>query len=650
MGLGQLGRSDDVRPSEAKVARFKKESLVHAKTELEPSQKPPWEETVASFDSIGVPGGLCESLAQRLNVTKPTSLQASLLPAVLSHRDMIIRDATGSGKTLGVLVAVLSKKHPFQYEIIDAQKPYFEDPDPEIGDDASAPPEEDAGSGKWTRRVRYLATLFLTPTPELALQVYQWARVLLSDKVRPDDVVKHVQCLVPQSPLESQIDLLRSTTPRLLIGTPRRILEILQLDQEAYRAEEEACGEASDRKFAFKPAIDLTMVQTVVLDETDAQVRVETPNETEKQKRRRKANPLYAEVLMDRIMEIRRTTPEDGPIMQRRPKQEGNREESGTKEEERRKLALKPAATMTVTRLSGRDPAARRLQVVLCSATLNRNVRHELERRRAWVVDPILLDEGSNLAPKTISHRCVVYDTVKRTWRDMLTPEEMDSLKLEAQWAVDNRVEGAKPFWQQREVEMALADDDDRMLDAVAIACKEMEITRGVLLIDSAISIVKLTARLRERGIKAGRVKDTLDMATMSGLPAKTDADAQALSTLASDSGDVTTAAVEVDAGVEVSTATGLAEFFVENHLLVLCENTARGLDLPFVTHVLMLGVPPNVPSYLHMSGRVGRFGRPGTALTFLPGARYEIKMMQILKQVKVDRAAVEEKVLKAMN
>lgn len=54
--------------------------------------------------------------------------------------------------------------------------------------------------------------------------------------------------------------------------------------------------------------------------------------------------------------------------------------------------------------------------------------------------------------------------------------------------------------------------------------------------------------------------------------------------------------------------------------LLVATLATMRGLDLPDLTHVFMMGVPQSLSSdaYLHVAGRVGRFGKSGKVITIL--------------------------------
>jgi hypothetical protein len=70
----------------------------------------------------------------------------------------------------------------------------------------------------------------------------------------------------------------------------------------------------------------------------------------------------------------------------------------------------------------------------------------------------------------------------------------------------------------------------------------------------------------------------------------------------------------------------------VENPtLLVSTLATTRGLDLPELTHVFILGILEGravdgrtLDTYLHLAGRVGRFGRKGKVITMLESAEEE--------------------------
>lgn len=60
-------------------------------------------------------------------------------------------------------------------------------------------------------------------------------------------------------------------------------------------------------------------------------------------------------------------------------------------------------------------------------------------------------------------------------------------------------------------------------------------------------------------------------------------------------------------------------------------EETVRGLDFKELDHVYLMEVPKDLDEYLHLAGRVGRQGRPGTATTIVstgdPGDERRIKL-----------------------
>lgn len=52
--------------------------------------------------------------------------------------------------------------------------------------------------------------------------------------------------------------------------------------------------------------------------------------------------------------------------------------------------------------------------------------------------------------------------------------------------------------------------------------------------------------------------------------------------------------------------------------ILVATDVVARGLDFSNVSHVFMLELSPDLDIYVHRAGRTGRFGKEGTAMTFV--------------------------------
>jgi len=68
--------------------------------------------------------------------------------------------------------------------------------------------------------------------------------------------------------------------------------------------------------------------------------------------------------------------------------------------------------------------------------------------------------------------------------------------------------------------------------------------------------------------------------------------------------------------------------------LLVSTTATLRGIDLPDLSHVFLWGVVDG-NSYLHASGRVGRFGRKGTVVSVLEEKREEsVRYLRLLKSI----------------
>mmetsp|Transcript_18259 Transcript_18259/g.26884 ORF Transcript_18259/g.26884 Transcript_18259/m.26884 type:complete len:821 (-) Transcript_18259:3348-5810(-) len=56
--------------------------------------------------------------------------------------------------------------------------------------------------------------------------------------------------------------------------------------------------------------------------------------------------------------------------------------------------------------------------------------------------------------------------------------------------------------------------------------------------------------------------------------------------------------------------------------LVVATEMAARGLDAPYLTHVINLDLPTDASHYAHRAGRCGRGGRPGVVVNIAVGSR----------------------------
>jgi superfamily II DNA/RNA helicase len=68
--------------------------------------------------------------------------------------------------------------------------------------------------------------------------------------------------------------------------------------------------------------------------------------------------------------------------------------------------------------------------------------------------------------------------------------------------------------------------------------------------------------------------------------------------------------------------------------LLVATTASLRGIDLPDLSHVFIWGLV-DANSYLHASGRVGRFGRKGRVVSvFQDGRRESDRYVRLLKSI----------------
>ena len=152
-----------------------------------------------NFNAFGLPAVLLQSLDQ-MGITAPTPIQVESIPTVLAGTDLLASAQTGTGKTIAYLLPIVSK--------LDEN------------------PEE--------------SVLILTPTRELATQVKDTALQLIK-RVRS----LNIALLIGGEPIFKQFAALKRR-PRIIIGTPGRILDHLQ-----------------------RRTLNLQSVKYLVLDETD---------------------------------------------------------------------------------------------------------------------------------------------------------------------------------------------------------------------------------------------------------------------------------------------------------------------------------------------------------------------------------------------
>lgn len=137
--------------------------------------------TNSSFDSIGVAPWLIRSL-EAMGVKRPTEVQRSCIPEILNGRDCIGGSRTGTGKTIAFAVPILQK--------------WAEDP-----------------SG--------IYAVILTPTRELALQIYEQFSAIGASHSIKSILVTGGSEMRPQA-------IALASRPHVVVATPGRLADHIQ--------------------------------------------------------------------------------------------------------------------------------------------------------------------------------------------------------------------------------------------------------------------------------------------------------------------------------------------------------------------------------------------------------------------------------------
>ncbi|HPB54099.1 MAG TPA: helicase-related protein, partial [Saprospiraceae bacterium] len=67
-----------------------------------------------------------------------------------------------------------------------------------------------------------------------------------------------------------------------------------------------------------------------------------------------------------------------------------------------------------------------------------------------------------------------------------------------------------------------------------------------------------------------------------------------------------------------------------DSRILIATDLLSRGLDIKDVTHVINFDLPELAENYIHRIGRTGRFGKKGTAISFIE--QKDLEMLQALE------------------
>ncbi|THH06812.1 hypothetical protein EW145_g3823 [Phellinidium pouzarii] len=197
------------------------------------------------------------------DVKRPTLSQAEFIPAILKGQDVVLQDETGTGKSFGTILALLSK---------------------------SRAKASSHTSGRPNRPC--ITSLVIVPHRDLGFQMLHWITAILKNSGTNSPALETISQLVVRGDTTSpneQARQLYATPPHILIGTPQALWEIYQEDREALQIEDLA---------------------TLVIDEVDYLLDVPAPYLRKKREeaawKNFRKHPSAARLLLEEILPRRK--------------------------------------------------------------------------------------------------------------------------------------------------------------------------------------------------------------------------------------------------------------------------------------------------------------------------------------------------------
>ncbi|KAJ1558166.1 hypothetical protein HK096_003207 [Nowakowskiella sp. JEL0078] len=214
------------------------------------------------------------------------------------------------------------------------------------------------------------------------------------------------------------------------------------------------------------------------------------------------------------------------------------------------------------------------IQIIIMSATLNSVLRNQIISIRKWVLSPMIFDTGSNLIPPGIDHYC--YTVSENTGVYNLLDE---NLLVNEEILPKDEGHNMKKIWEDPVIHEALFDQ-----------IKRFKISKGLVLLDHMASAQYVVKRLQDMGLNAEVVSSYLKSLSIP----------------------------------------------IEPKILVASALLSRGLDIPDLECVFLVGAAKTENDYLHSAGRTGRMGKPGKIITLVRNMGEVQKMKKIFQNLKI--------------
>ncbi|KAJ3325430.1 hypothetical protein HDV06_004289 [Boothiomyces sp. JEL0866] len=456
---------------------------------------------INSFSAFNLKPNVLRRL-EDLGVKQPSASQSHFLPVLYSGTSALLKDCTGSGKTFGLSLYAVSKPVVSLYQY----KAFM---------------EADERTKDFIKRrmgIDYTAILIMVPTRELAMQIYEWIKDL-------SDNFSHqvAQCVVAGVDIGDQKSLLKKQ-PRILIGTPNRILELYK-----------------------EKAVDFTRLQSLIVDEADRIIDVPSRYATVSKKFKKKIHVSPGEILLEAIIKERNATSD------KLSKTEGIVDQAKLK----------------------------KLQIVLASATINNPLKNFVVHKKKWLTNPTILDLNLTL-PTSVDHLAYYFNSKGELTRLTSSLEQSESTIL-----------------QSNSADSIIAENQDMLIESLSFIIHENKIQKGLIFTASSVSVNSIVQDLNGYGINSDRLFNMHEYNTAKSFKKR-------------------------------------FQDFIDGavNFIVATEPESRGLDLP-VDHVIMIGMT-DPKGYIHVSGRTGRFGKPGTSITILPNEIQALKFLKMMNQLNI--------------
>ncbi|KAI9503481.1 P-loop containing nucleoside triphosphate hydrolase protein [Coemansia spiralis] len=556
------------------------------------------------FSRLGLDHKLVAAATELLGLRQASYMQAQLVQALTDAQNhVVVRQETGSGKSIAVLLSVLSM----------AIRDY-----------------EQVGSFE----TLMCNTVIVVPNPVLAMQLEEWARVLI-ERAYPDlPAVRLVQGFDIERIEEQRARVVEHGPPVIAIGQPRELVELfgdpsvplsvrvpklmrgLVRDVQRVESNDEWVQKMmrATSKGAKKKGLDNSKqsdyyvgLRRLVIEEVDT--LLDLPNRRRPhgiESRRRK--PRYGRVLVDAILEVCGVTPVLARSLLVREKlnpayvkalpvetdaemleMSGSDELMTSRDHQRLAAVFRRAVEKAINRNSsmqkadhhtlGQQHRSKRkafvdtdaiversakmralddplcstvtgesLQLVVMSATLNKPER-EWMKLHGWMPGHEVRLDARMAVPGNITHHCLVIEDQSRV-RNLRLKSEAQKKNVESEWREE----------EQPQAELF------QMAEAAANIIRELQPTRAIVF---SPHVDKLVYVLGTHGINATSIKNSRQKMAQ-------------------------------------------APVYVANEAL------ARGVDVADAL-VVILGAPQTPDQYAQMAGRSGRFGRAGTVVTVVP-------------------------------